>query len=165
MGYIVVGDELFATFRQSVRNMLPSQRGTATTVWQLMMNNNEQGPFDFKLKNVGEENMYALQCNASQIIWMERIRFVYDVCNGFSRVQRFLIRRVINSKLKSRHFTKLAVFIRMVTCSSNPNWRTIQDTGILSDIVFAYLGLLENNSILQLRGEKRIKTKGSVKFC
>jgi hypothetical protein len=96
---------------------------------------------------------------------MERIRFVYDVCNGFSRVQRFLIRRAINSKLKSRHFTKLAVFIRMVTCSSNPNWCTIRDTGILSDIVFAYLGLLENNSILQLRGEKRIKTKGSVKFC
>lgn len=165
MGYIVMGDELFATFHQSIRNMLPSQRGTATTVWQVMMNqNNVQGTCNLKLKNMDGENMYALQCNESQIIWIERIRFVYDVCNGFSRVQRFLIRKAICNKLKSNHFTKLAAFIHMVTCSKNKHWRAIQDTGILSEIVLAYLGLLDNNSILQLRSEKRIKAKGSMKF-
>jgi hypothetical protein len=163
-GYILVNDELFATFRGSVKNMLPSDRETATTVWQLLVKNDDRGLFDVELSNMGE-NMYALQCNASQKIWMERIRFVHDVCSGFAFIQRLFIRRAIRNKIKSHHFTKLAAFIPMVTSSSNRYWRAIQDTGILSEhIVLAYLGLLGNNCILEMRGEKRIKTKGSMKF-
>jgi hypothetical protein len=163
-GYILVDDELFATFHGSVKNMGPGARGTATTVWQLLVKNDGRGLFEVKLRNMGE-NIYALQCNASHEIWMERIRFVHDVCSGFACIRRFFIRRAIRNKIKSRHFTKLTAFIGMVTRSSNKYWRAIQDTGILSEhIVLAYLGLLENNGILKMLGEKRIKTKGRMKF-
>jgi hypothetical protein len=163
-GYILIDDELFATFHGSVKNMLLRDRGTATTVWQLLVKHDNRGLFDVELRNMGE-NMYALQCNASQKIWMERIRFVHDVSSGFACIRRFFIRRAIRNKIKSRHFTKLLAFIRIVTSSSNRYWRAIQDTGILSEhIVLAYLGLLENNRILEMLGEKRIETKGSMKF-
>ena len=139
-GYIIMGDELFATFPQSIRNMLPSERGAATTVWQLIA-----GQVDLRLSKMGNDNMYTLQ----PAVWLERIRFVYDSMRGFSRVQRFLARRAILRKIKARHFTKLAVFIRMIAVSDNAYWRAIQDTGILSEyIVDAYLG--ESSHALQV---------------
>ena len=92
---------------------------------------------------------------AHRPVWLDRIRFMYDVWHGFSRVQRFLARRAVLRKIKDRYFTKLPAFIRIVTGSNNTYWRAIQDTGILSEhIVFAYLGL-EDNCILDLRGKKQ----------
>ena len=191
-GYILMGDELFATFPQSIKNMLPSDRGgpssidngaaAVTTVWQLLMNNhhNHQGQFDLKLSNMGD-NMYTLRHYLpagppTNRIWLERIRFVHDVHHGFSRIQRFLARRAILRKIKARHFTKLVVFIRMITTAVNSThyyyWRAIQDTGVLSEhIVSAYLGLtiitsssLEGNRVLKLRGQNLIKTKGRMQL-
>ena len=176
-GYILMGDELFATFSESIRNMLPSERGPSsvdngsaavTTVWQLLMNNHV-GQLDLKLNKMGNNNIYRLQLHSpaaqrSPQIWLERIRFVHDVLHGFSRVQRFLARRAILRKIKARHFTKLAVFIQMIAVSSNTYWRAIQDTGVLSEhVISAYLGL--TSSLLKLRGENLIKTKGRIQFC
>ena len=60
-GYILIGDELLATFPQSIRNMLPSERCpycvddgavAVTTVWQLLMNqyhHHQEGAFDIQL--------------------------------------------------------------------------------------------------------------------
>ena len=176
-GYIIMGDELFATFCQSIRTMLPSERGPSsvdngaaevTTAWQLLMKNH-QGRFDLKLVKMGE-NMYALQrqTQSAQVVWLQRIRFIYDVQRGWKRVQRFLARRAILRRIKARHFTKLTAFVRMITVSDNKHWRAIQDTGVLSEhIVSTYLGLtssLEGDSILKLRGQKLIKTKCSMQF-
>jgi hypothetical protein len=172
-----MGDELFATFPQSIKTMLPSERGPSsvdngaaevTTVWQLLMKNH-QGKLDLKLNRIGE-NMYALQrkTQPAQAVWLERICFNYDVQRGFKRVQRFLARKAILCKIKARHFTKLTEFVRMITVSDNKYWRAIQDTGILSEhIVSTYLGLtlsLEDDRVLKLRGEKLIKTKCSMQF-
>ena len=173
-GYILIGDELFATFPQSIRNMMPSERGPSsvdngtvavTTVWQLLMSRGAAA--DLKLNNMGN-NMYTLGPQAQPAVWLERIRFVHDVMRGFSQVQRFLARRAILRKIKAHHFTKLAVFVRMITVSSNTYWRAFQDTGIFSEhIVSAYCGLtssLEGDCVLKLRKEKLIKTKGSMQF-
>jgi hypothetical protein len=177
-GYIHMGDELLATFSQSIRTTLSSERGPSsvdngaaevTTAWQLLMKNH-QGQFDLKLNKKMGENMYALQrkTQPAQAVWLERISFIHDVQHGFKRVQRFLARRAILRKIKARHFTKLTAFVRMITVSDNKHWRAIQDTGILSEhIVFTYLGLassLESNRVLKLRGEKLIKTKCSMQF-
>ena len=176
-GYIHIGNELFATFPQSIKTMLPSERGPSgvdngaaevTTVWQLLVKNH-QGQFDLKLNKIGE-NMYALQrkTQPAQAVWLERICFIHDVLHGFKRVQRFLARRAILRKIKARHFTKITEFVRMITVSDNKNWRAIQDTGILSEhIVSTYLGLtssLEGDRVLKLRGEKLLKTKCNMQF-
>jgi hypothetical protein len=166
-----MGDELFATFPQSIRTMLPSERGPSsvdkgaaevTTAWQLLMKNH-QGQLDLKLNKMGE-NMYALQrkTQPAQAVWLERIRFIHNVQSGFKRVQRFLARRAILRKINARHFTKLTAFVRMITVSDNKHWRAIQDTGILSEhIGFTYLGLA---SSLEGNREKLIKTKCSMQF-
>ena len=151
LGYIMLGEELFATCPQSVKLMLPSERGpssldngraTVTTIGQLLQNEHT-GHTDFRLKRQGNHNEYILQHKRypAHRVWLQRIRFIYDVSQGFARVQRFLACRAILRRINAHHFTKLAIFVQMVSCCSNQHWRAIQDTGILSQhIVRAYLG-------------------------
>ena len=133
--YILIGKELFATFSQSIRNMLQCECGPSsvedealavTTVWQLLMNNDNinHGPFNFQLVNNNRmcKNMHTLQCKEQQptkAVRLERILFIHDVWHGFSRVQCFLARRAVLRKIKDHCFTKLVAFIRIITGSSN----------------------------------------------
>ena len=198
MGYVVIGNELFATAPRNLKIAAGGRRQSAivddnsvavTTIWQHLMNHHALADFDLRLRRVRDTamNMYLLQLQfpgcRSNPIWLERISFVNDVSRAFRCVRRFLARRAILRKIKTRHFTKLAQFIKWLTVSTNPQWRAIHDTGVFGEcIVHSYLGLTSSSSSpplllpfehaiictgnckLKLRGEKLVKTKGRMQF-
>lgn len=199
MGYIMVGNELFTTIPSGCKLYLKTSTDHnatyySSTVLQYLkpssdiilkegFNLNISKPWGIHGSNIYLFRVGLLSSSSHESgkmipprqalhpgIFLYPMRYVYEGWRMLSVVKRFLARRAILRKLKSCHFTKLSLFMKLIPDSKYVSLQKILYSGIVSEhISNLYLGVTRAsegncNSVIKPRSEKFIQSKGRMQF-